>query len=334
MSTKLSNIRRPNGQTNRTVRMNNSSRQNRNAPLSNGDTWSGQSRPLRIRQSERIATITASASAGDFKVDSFPINPASEVTFPWLASIANLFDRYKFHELKFRYVNNVSAMTDGNVTIAVDFDALDSAPTDSVGMSQLAKFTTFSPWKSGELAVPVNRRGNQKWLYTLDSNAESGVGVDLKMYNLGNVFVSTEGLSASKVCGYLVAEYDVEFLDKNKSTLADQLDQDFVCFYETGGTTHVNESSGITIAKITGGISLGGLEADEEYLVSINLSASSGTASRVITGLTGVSGEYYETDSSSATTVRGVYKASASGATIVNSLTNNVINVTVAKITN
>lgn len=191
------------------------SKRNNNVPASSVPTWSGTGRPLRVHQTERIGTITASATAGNFKANAFVINPADSTTFPWLSSIASLFDKYKFYKLKFIFVNNAATSTAGNVSIGVDFDTLDSTPASSVAMSNLAKFKTFAPWKSEELDIPVNRRGNNVWLFTSDANSSAGTNVDLKSYNLGKFFISTEGMSASQTAGYVLVEYDVELLDKN-----------------------------------------------------------------------------------------------------------------------
>lgn len=185
------------------------------APVADVPTISGTSRPLRIQETERIGTITANSTAGSFKADGYVLNPANTTTFPWLSSIASLYDKYKFHKLKFSYINNAPTNVAGNVSLAVDFDTLDTSPATSVAMSNLAKFKTFAPWKSETLEIPVNRRGNNLWLYTEDTQAQANTNVDLKTYNLGKFYVSTEGMSASQVAGYLVVEYDVELLDKN-----------------------------------------------------------------------------------------------------------------------
>lgn len=186
------------------------------APMADVPTISGTSRPLRIQETERIGTITANSTAGSFKADGYVLNPANTTTFPWLSSIASLYDKYKFHKLKFSYINNAPTNVAGNVSLAVDFDTLDTTPATSVAMSNLARFKTFAPWKSETLEIPVNRRGNTLWLYTEDTQArDANAKVDLKTYNLGKFYVSTEGMAASQVAGYLVVEYDVELLDKN-----------------------------------------------------------------------------------------------------------------------
>lgn len=180
-------------------------------------SWSGQSKSLRIHQMERIANVTSNGTtAGNFKADSYIINPANSTTFPWLSGIANLFDKYKFHKLRFFFINNSPTSIAGNVTMAVDFDTLDAVPANGIGMSNLAKFISFAPWKSEELSIPVNRPGNNSWLFTTN---ETPVGTDAKTYNLGNFLISTEGITSTDyLVGYLCVEYDVELLDKNPKT--------------------------------------------------------------------------------------------------------------------
>lgn len=183
-------------------------------PSASVPTWAGQSKALRIHQMERIGNVTSNdTTVGAFKADSYAINPANATTFPWLSSIAALFDKYKFHKLRFFFINNSPTSIAGNVTMAVDFDTLDSTPSTGVAMSNLAKFTSFAPWKSEEIVIPVNRPPNNTWLYTA---ATIPTGADAKTYNLGNFIISTEGLTTTGyLTGYLCVEYDVELLDKN-----------------------------------------------------------------------------------------------------------------------
>jgi hypothetical protein len=194
-----------------------SNKKKNQVPASSVPTWSGQSKSLRIHQVERIANVEAnSTTAGAFKADTYVMNPADSKTFPWLSSIAKLFDKYKFHKLRFFFINNSPTSIAGNVTMAVDFDTLDSTPANGTQMSNLAKFSTFAPWKQEDLSIPVNRPGTNTWLYTLDNQGTMPNSTDLKTYNLGNFLISSEGISTTGyLVGYLCVEYDVELLDKN-----------------------------------------------------------------------------------------------------------------------
>lgn len=201
----------------RTIKPSTSNKKNNQVPVSSVPTWTGQSKSLRIHQMERIGNVSSnSTTAGAFKADSYSINPADSKTFPWLSSIAKLFDKYKFHKLRFFFINNSPTSIAGNVTMAVDFDTLDATPATGTQMSNLARFATFAPWKQEELLIPVNRAGNNQWLYTLDNQGTLPESIDLKTYNLGNFLISSEGLASTDyLIGYLCVEYDVELLDKN-----------------------------------------------------------------------------------------------------------------------
>lgn len=196
-----------------TMKVTTSQKKKTSVPVSSIPTWSGQGKSLRIHQTERIGTIVSHATAGTYTAGGYGLNPANSSTFPWLSNIAKLFDKYKFHYLKFIYINNSPTSMAGNVTMGVDFDVTDATPANGTAMTNLSKFCSFAPWKQEELVIPVNRPGNNQWLYTIYGDIPTGT--DAKTYYLGKFFVSSEGIeSSSKTLGYLCVEYDVELLDK------------------------------------------------------------------------------------------------------------------------
>jgi hypothetical protein len=190
------------------------------APVSYATTWTSGNKSLRVHQTEVICKVKANKTLfpyfhENYSVAAFPINPASPRTFPWLSYIARLYDKYRFHSLKFIYVNSVSTQQEGNLMMSLDYDTLDAAPKSLVEASQLAKFKLCPLYCPAEFPVPVSHPGNDTWLYTFDLIASKG-GVDLKTYNLGNLFISLDGVPQNdKDYGYLAVEYDVELLDKN-----------------------------------------------------------------------------------------------------------------------
>jgi hypothetical protein len=99
--------------------------------------------------------------------------------------------------------------------MSLDYDTLDTAPSNLVEASQLAKYKVSPLYCPVEFSIPVNHPGNNSWLYTFDLSATTNT-VDLKTYNLGNFFLSLDGVPQDgKDYGYLAVEYDVELLDKN-----------------------------------------------------------------------------------------------------------------------
>jgi hypothetical protein len=113
------------------------------------------------------------------------------------------------------FVNAVSTQTEGNLMMSLDYDTLDAAPANLVQASQLAKYKVSPLYCPCEFSIPVSHPGNSNWLYTFDLSATTNT-VDLKTYNLGNFFLSLDGVPQDgKDYGYLAVEYDVELLDKN-----------------------------------------------------------------------------------------------------------------------
>lgn len=190
------------------------------APVSYATTWTSGNRSLRVHQTEVIGRVSANSTwfpgwNDKYSVATFPINPANPKTFPWLSYIARLYDKYRFYGLRFIYVNSVSTQTEGNLMMSLDYDTLDAAPANLIEASQLAKYKVSPLYCPCDFSIPVNHPGNSNWLYTFDLSATTNT-VDLKTYNLGNVFLSLDGVPQDgKDYGYLAVEYDVELLDKN-----------------------------------------------------------------------------------------------------------------------
>jgi hypothetical protein len=191
------------------------------APVSYATTWTSGNKSLRVHQTEVICKLKANKTLfpyfhEKYSVAAFPINPASPRTFPWLSYIARLYDKYRFHSLRFIYVNSVSTQTEGNLMMSLDYDTLDAAPKSLVEASQLAKFKLCPLYCPADFPIPVSHPGNAPWLYTFDLIASKNGNVDLKTYNLGNLFISLDGVPQNdKDYGYIAVEYDVELLDKN-----------------------------------------------------------------------------------------------------------------------
>lgn len=160
----------------------------------------------RIRETERIGTINGSTT---FNCGGFEVNPGLATAFPWLQQIANVFDEYKFHKLKFRYKNFVGTQLNGNVIMAFDYDVLDPTPTTAIQMTQMSCWKDGAPWRIFELPIDVNRI-NKK--FTRD---QAITGSDQKTYDAGKLFIATEGFANTDPAGYLEVEYDVEFFNKS-----------------------------------------------------------------------------------------------------------------------
>jgi hypothetical protein len=79
----------------------------------------------------------------------FSINPSNHTLFPWLSNIAPFFDMYSFKELRIRYVPSCPSTTQGQFTMAIDYD-----PTDSNTGIQQAQLASMAGSLTTQLYTP------------------------------------------------------------------------------------------------------------------------------------------------------------------------------------
>jgi hypothetical protein len=130
----------------------------------------------------------------------FPLNPGQTTTFPWLAGIAQKWERYMINYLEIDYQREVSefatAGTIGKVMMHIDLDAADSAPTtkqqvldcDSRLMVSGMPCENFRKRIAGSIFHPS---GNPLYLRPGGLPGAS----DIKTYDAGNLWITTSGTS-------------------------------------------------------------------------------------------------------------------------------------------
>lgn len=181
----------------------------RNAPVSAQSQFTNskpQYRQLKtginVRHCERIGTINGSVA---FTTTAFSINPGLTTTFPWLSGLANQYERYKFKNLQFYYKNKCNTTFLGDISMAIEYDAGDPAPSTSVQMENYEAAVNSAPW----LDFTLNNTINRGILYTRFGALSSNL--DIKTYDHGTFYVATEAQADTSLCGYLYAVYDVDF---------------------------------------------------------------------------------------------------------------------------
>jgi hypothetical protein len=152
---------------------------------------------------ERVSNV--SALNQNFNIVDVFINPANSSLFPWLSGIAKKYDLYHFKRLRFTYIPSLPTSEEGNVYIGLDYNTLDPSPTSSSELCQLSHWTMNVVWKPSNLTIDVNGIG---WQYTRTGPVANA---DYKTYDIGRLFLATEGISYTGTVGYIEVEYDVEF---------------------------------------------------------------------------------------------------------------------------
>jgi hypothetical protein len=175
-------------------------------PAAMANTVTGSLAHTRFTGSERLSEVTPSGSS--FHCDSKTINSTCAA---WLGRIAQLYDRYKFHKLNFRYVTYCGTTTAGEVNLSFDFDTRDAAPTSMIAACNQAVYKSTAAYKNATLVVPVRTAGNNDWKFTADSTSN-----EKRIVDLGTLHVSTSGFAtgaSSPGCIYI--DYDIELKDKS-----------------------------------------------------------------------------------------------------------------------
>jgi hypothetical protein len=123
------------------------------------------------------------------------VNPGQASTFPWLATIADRFEKYVFTKLEFYYEHEVSqfatAGTVGKAIMSFDYDAADSAPTSKQQMMDTDPHNDRMPCEDFVLRVDCREAFNNGPKYVRPGNLPGGS--DIKTYDAGLLNFAASG---------------------------------------------------------------------------------------------------------------------------------------------
>lgn len=137
---------------------------------------------------EPILTINGSSASA---VTTIRMNPGLSEFAPWLSRIASAYESYRVEKLFFEYVTRAGSTKTGRVVMAVDYDALDSAPTSFIQVSNYEDSVATSSWEHAVLRCSPNNLKKVVERYVRDE--ASVADQDLRLSDIGKFFVWTEG---------------------------------------------------------------------------------------------------------------------------------------------
>jgi hypothetical protein len=160
-----------------------------------------------VTHRELLGTVRSSVL---FEVLGYRINPGLKQVFPWLSTIANSFERYRFSKLEFEYVPRVGYNSQGSVYFGIDYDVKEDLPANEQQMCAYEGSIEAPPYrpfllrtKPGSLAT-----GGTK-LFTRSTEITSG---DLSLYDAGMFLVGTQDFGTSDLLmGKIWVNYVVHF---------------------------------------------------------------------------------------------------------------------------
>jgi hypothetical protein len=169
----------------------------------------GENRSVLVIKEEPVGLIASNNSANFGVLATFAINPGQANTFPLLSIEAAEYETYQFELLEFFTVPLVSEYATGGQTgetaIAVNFNASLPQPASQTAQLTLEPCDANLPCLPLDIRCPkeaMHKRSNAKFVRTGNLPGQS----DIKEYDVGNLFVTGEGLSATQfnVCRLFV----------------------------------------------------------------------------------------------------------------------------------
>jgi hypothetical protein len=285
--------------------------------LRNGD--------IMVTHREYIGEIAANAGGppSTFSLQSFSINPGLTAIFPWLSKLAQNYESYRFEKLKFCYETESPSTLGGTLVMAVDYDSLDASPTSKQQAMAYRASVRSAPWNDCCHTSVAEDLHKLKSNYVRSLSSPPPANSDLKTYDIGNLFVITQGIStASATCGELYVEYSVHLL----TPVYDIVPVTSVAQGTAGSaasliTTGLNITGNLIASVVGNVVSFQNLMIGNEYFLTYGAGTDAGTvAVSALVGLTSKTPIFYNTVSYGgtfiATAIAGSVTLTNNGATV------------------
>jgi hypothetical protein len=162
-----------------------------------------------IKHSEYIGDINGSAN---FTVQqTIAGNPGLPNSFPWLAQIANAYEKHKILRVSYRFETEAPTTYTGSVFLSPEFNPQDLAPLSKMETFQNEDTVRTVPWRGVCCQIPA------KYLKVYnDYFVRSGplaVNIDLKTYDPYILYVCTQGQANANLAGEIWVDYEVELIN-------------------------------------------------------------------------------------------------------------------------
>lgn len=164
-----------------------------------------------VRHREYIADITASSA---FTLQSYPINPGLQGSFPWLSQVAEAFEEYYITGMVYEYktlsadYTTASSAALGFVCMATQYNAYNPVFPDKKTMENYEFSNSAKPSESFVHPIECKRSITPvSELYVRTGAIPSGA--DQRLYDLGSFQIATGGNSGSGILGELWVTFEV-----------------------------------------------------------------------------------------------------------------------------
>lgn len=246
---------------------------------------SGSNGSMVVSHCERFSQINGSVA---FTNTSFSVNPGLVSNFPWLANIANRYEKYRFRRLQVYFRTKCANTFVGDVSMGIDYDAADGVAASSMQLENYSDAVNGPPWADLVMRCSnVNLQSRKEWFCRSGSLASN---LDVKSYDVGLFQFATEGQAGTNLVGYLYWDYEVEFFTPQLSFDDLLLGGSVVGAGSFAAGTPLGSAA--VLDPSSRGISLSAstitLQYPGTYVVSWRLTATAVGGTMTVTGSTGV----------------------------------------------
>jgi hypothetical protein len=168
-------------------------------------------RGMTVTEDEFIAAVTV-ANQPNFNAVQYPVNIGQAGTFPWGSTLAKNFEKYEFEFLEFYYKREVSEFATngqvGKVILSFDSDASDGPPANKQTVEDSDPHVDGMPSENISLVIPPRMLKRLNDAHYVRIAGLPGA-TDIKTYDVGNFYVSTQGILNAVEVGELHVRYRV-----------------------------------------------------------------------------------------------------------------------------
>ncbi len=150
-----------------------------------------------------------------FAYTAYPLNPGQATTFPWLSKLAALYEKYRFLYFEFYYAREVTEFANngqaGKVMLHLDTNSSDSPPSSKNQVLDTYPHVDGMPCEYLCLSLDTPLLRSKTDAFFVRPGPLPG-GSDIKTYDLGILYASTNGNTTTTTVGELRVRYAVELL--------------------------------------------------------------------------------------------------------------------------
>lgn len=233
-----------------------------------------------IRHREYLGPVYSSATPGDFKIDSYALQPAQKRSFPWLAKLASSYEEYTPNGIMYEFkstcsdaIASSSNLALGQIMLATQYDSTDAPFASDI---EMLNYSWAQSGKVSDCVVHfIECASNQSpltHLYTRLVDVEP-LSDSLRFTDFGRFSIASQGLQGTSVnLGQLWVTYEFIFF-KPKIPLSIQADIQFFHYSNSYASTlmSVDYPLGQNIAN-------GSLDPNNNLDVTLSYNGGTGTA--------------------------------------------------------